>query len=80
MIAVIMVAEKFGTGRGTLFEILDLLFGDDYVVPCAYGELTGNVGGARFNARLADALLIVVNEAVAEDGEQQAQRRLAYER
>ena len=79
MIAVIMVAEKFGSGRGTLFEILDLLFGADYVVPCAYGELTGTSAGARFNARLADALLIVVNEAVAEDGEQQAQRRLAYD-
>ena len=79
MIAVIMVAEKFGSGRGTLFEILDLLFGADYVVPCAYGELTGTSAGARFNARLADALLIVVNEAVAEDGEQQAQRRLVYD-
>ena len=79
MIAVIMVAEKFGSGRGTLFEILDLLFGADYVVPCAYGELTGTSAGARFNARLADALLTVVNEAVAEDSEQQAQRRLAYD-
>jgi hypothetical protein len=47
MIAVIMVAEKFGSGRGTLFEILDLLFGADYVVPCAYGELTGASAGAR---------------------------------
>ena len=79
MIAVIMVAEKFGSGRGALFEILDLLFGADYVVPCAYGELTGTSAAARFNARLADALLTVVNEAVAEDSEQQAQRRLAYD-
>ena len=40
----------------------------------------GNVvGSARFNARLADALFAIVNEAVAEDGHQQAQRRLAYE-
>jgi hypothetical protein len=48
-------------------------------VPCAYGELTGTSAGARFNARLANALLTVVNEAVAEDSEQQAQRRLAYD-
>jgi hypothetical protein len=79
MIAVIMVAEKFGSGRGTLFEILEFLFGVDYVVPCAYGELTGTSASARFNARLADALLVVVNEAVAEDSEQQAQRRFAYD-
>jgi hypothetical protein len=74
MIAVIMVAEEFGSGRGTLFDILELLFGKDYVVPCTFGELTGRSAGARFNARLADALIAVVNEAVAEDGEQQAQR------
>jgi hypothetical protein len=79
MVAVIMVAEEFGSGRGTLFDILELLFGETYVVPCSFGELTGTAAGARFNARLADALIAVVNEAVAEDGEQQAQRRLNYE-
>ena len=42
-------------------------------------ELTGKSAVARFNARLADALFAVVNEAVDEDGHQQAQRRLAYE-
>jgi hypothetical protein len=79
MVAVIMVAEEFGSGRGTLFDILELLFGEAYVVPCSFGELTGAAAGSRFNARLADALIAVVNEAVAEDGEQQAQRRLNYE-
>jgi hypothetical protein len=79
MVAVIMVAEEFGSGRGTLFDILELVFGTDYVVPCSFGELTGAAAGARFNARLADALIAVVNEAVAEDGEQQAQRRLHYD-
>ena len=79
MVAVIMVAEEFGTGRGTLFDILELLFGKDYVVPCTFGELTGTSAAARFNARLADALFVVVNEAVAEDGHQQTQRRLHYD-
>ena len=79
MVAIIMVAEEFGTGRGTLFDILDLLFGEDYVVPCTFGELTGTSAAARFNARLADALFAVVNEAVAEDGHQQTQRRLHYD-
>jgi hypothetical protein len=79
MVGVIMVAEEFGSGRGTLFDILELLFGEDYVAPCTFGQLTGTSASARFNARLADALIAVVNEAVAEDGHQQAQRRLAYE-
>src|SRR5215472_9625868 len=79
MVAIIMVAEEHGSGRGTLFNILELLFGKDYVVPCTFGELTGAAAGARFNARMADALFLVVNEAVAEDGEQQAQRRIDYE-
>jgi Family of unknown function (DUF5906) len=79
MIGVIMVAEEFGTGRGTLFEILALVFGRDYVWPCSFGELTGASASARFNAHLANTLIAVVNEAVAEDGHQQAQRRLAYE-
>jgi hypothetical protein len=79
MVSVIMVAKDFGTGRGTLFDILELIFGKDYVVPCSFTELTGTSSAARFNARLADALIAVVNEAVAEDGHQQAQRRLTYE-
>ena len=41
MVAVIMVAEEFGSGRGTLFDILELVFGKDYVAPCSFGELTG---------------------------------------
>jgi hypothetical protein len=79
MIAVILVAEEFGTGRGTLFEILALMFGKDYVVPCSFGELTGAAAGARFNDRLANALIATVGEAADEDGHQQARRRLDYE-
>jgi hypothetical protein len=79
MVAVIMVAEEFGTGRGTLYTILDLMFGKTYVVPCSFDELTGKSAAARFNARMADALFAVINEAVSEDGHQQVQRRLAYD-
>jgi hypothetical protein len=79
MVAIIMVAEEFGTGRGTLFEILELVFGEDYVAPCDFGELTGKASGARFNDRLANALIATVNEAADEDGHQQARRRLDYE-
>jgi hypothetical protein len=38
MVAVIMVAEAFGTGRGTLFDILELVFGKDYVVRAHSGN------------------------------------------
>jgi Family of unknown function (DUF5906) len=79
MVAVIMVAEKFGSGRGTLFEILERVFGEDSVAPCEFGELTGTSAGARFNDRLANALIVTVNEAADEDGHQQARRRLTYE-
>jgi hypothetical protein len=79
MVAIIMVAEAFGSGRGTLFNILELLFGADYVVPCEFGELTGTSASARFNDRLANALIATVNEAADEDGHQQARRRLTYE-
>src|SRR5262249_52155731 len=79
MIAVIMVAEKFGSGRGTLFEILERVFGEDYVVPCEFGELTGKAPGARFNDRLANALIATVNEADDEDGHLQTRRRFTYE-
>ena len=79
MVAVIMVAEKFGSGRGTLFEILERVFGQDYVVPCEFGELTGKSQGARFNDRLATALIATVNEADDEDGHLQTRRRFAYE-
>jgi hypothetical protein len=79
MVGVIMVAEEFGSGRGTLFDILELLFGEDYIAPCTFGQLTGTSASARFNARLADALFAVINEAVAEDGHLQTKRRLDYE-
>jgi hypothetical protein len=74
-----MVAEAFGSGRGTLFEILELVFGEDYVVPCSFGEITGRAPGARFNMRYAHALIATIGEADDEDGHLQAHRRLTFE-
>jgi hypothetical protein len=79
MVAVIMVAEASGSGRGTLFEILRLLFGKTYVTPCTFGALTGKSAGARFNNRFANALIATINEADDEDGHLQTHRRLTYE-
>ena len=79
MIAIIMVGEEFGSGRGTLFEILELIFGEDYVVPCSFGEITGRAPGARFNTRYAHALIATIGEADDEDEHLQARRRLTFE-
>ncbi len=79
MVAIIMVAEQFGSGRGTLFNILEFLFGEDYVVPCTFGELTGKAAGAHFNDRLATALIATIGEADDDDGHLQTRRRLTYE-
>jgi hypothetical protein len=51
----------------------------DQFIAAYYAACSKALSTARFNARLADALVTVVNEAVAEDGEQQAQRRLHYD-
>jgi hypothetical protein len=75
MVAVIMVAEEFGSGRGTLFEILGLLFGQAYVWTSPFGVLTGSRDDARFNRGFAHSLITVVHEANEEGGERQAQRR-----
>lgn len=75
MVAVVMVAEAFGSGRGTLFEILGLLLGQRYVWTSPFGVLTGSRDDARFNFGIANSLLTIVHEANEEGGERQAQRR-----
>jgi hypothetical protein len=79
MVGTIMVAPQFGAGRGTLSEILVLLFGKQHVEVCSFDEITKSTGPGRFNKRIADALIVYVNEAVSEDGSQQSQKRLQYE-
>ena len=80
MVAVIMVAEEFGSGRGTLFDILELLFGEDYVVPCDVRRADGNVGRERASTtgwptRCSPSS----TKRIAEDGHQQTRRRLHYD-
>jgi hypothetical protein len=79
MVAIIMVAREYGTGRGTLGEILGKLFGETYVKPCDFAMFTGSSAAARFNAMFADALIVLVNEATEEDGHRWHARRSAYE-
>jgi hypothetical protein len=79
MVAIIMVAREYGTGRGTLGEILGKLFGETYVKPCDFAMFTGSSAAARFNTMFADALVVLVNEATEEDGHRWHVRRSAYE-
>jgi hypothetical protein len=79
MVAIIMVAREYGTGRGTLGEILGKLLGESYVKPCDFAMFTGSSAAARFNTMFADALVVLVNEATEEDGHRWHVRRSAYE-
>lgn len=66
MVAVIMVsgAAVQGSGRGTLAGVvLARLLGEHNYQTIDFAELTGRHGRSRFNASLADRLLIFVNEA-----------------
>ena len=78
MVAIIMVAEKFGTGRGTLYESSNSCSAK--TTSCRdFGELTGTSAPARFNDRLAIALFALVSEADDEEGHLQTRRRMPYD-
>jgi hypothetical protein len=79
MVAIIMVAVLQGTGRGTLFEILEMLFGREFVAIIDFSARTGSSSAARFNAAEAEMLFTLINEAAEADGFKLGHRRTAYE-
>ena len=79
MVATIMVAEDFGSGRGTLGEILALILGAQFFKECEFSMLTGSSAAARFNSMFAESLFVIVNEAAEEEGHKFSVRRTAYE-
>jgi hypothetical protein len=79
MVAVLMVALHQGTGRGTLFSIIRLLFGSHLCVTVDFGSRTGSRSGSEFNEREAHALFVFVNEAVEEEGHKYGRRNTAYD-
>lgn len=79
MVAVLMVALHQGTGRGTLFDIIGLLFGRHFTVTVDFGSRTGSRSGSEFNEREAHALFIFVNEAVEDDGQKYGRRSTGYD-
>lgn len=81
MHGMVMVAPKQGTGRGTLVQIFERVFGDAYVKSAQLSEITGHGSQAAYNDYLADSLIVNVEEALERRPEQTvwAARREAYE-
>lgn len=82
MHGMVMVTPTYGTGRGTLVQIMQRLFGIEYVNEVELDDLVGHGGQATYNAYLADSLLVTVGEALIqrEDASRWSSRHLAYER
>lgn len=80
---VLLVAEVQGTGRGTLFSMLQRTLGHRNVSPVTSVELLGTGGQAQYNEWLADSLLVTCDEVIAGDdsgGAMAWKRRESYER
>lgn len=78
--AVIMVAKKQGTGRGTLGELLRRVFGPQYVKQLPYTMFAGKSYQSQYNDWGAEALLAVVNESSeSADGSVYKAKHAAYE-
>lgn len=81
--AVFMVAPgTYGTGRGTFFRLLTLMFGGPrWVRTISFATLTGRTYQSQYNDFMSDSLIITVNEAKEVDtGTSRWQQRAnAYE-
>lgn len=73
-------AGRYGTGRGTLFDILAQLFGRNYVADQSFTVISGRSGQSQFSDWIANSVLVTVNEA--QEGENDTSARsmqAAYE-
>lgn len=62
--AIVMVAHAtFGTGRGTLAELVSRLFGEQYVRQLSYKDFTGKTYQSQYNDWQSEALVVCVNES-----------------
>ena len=82
-VATIMVAKRFGVGRGTLFGILGAVFGNQNVKNVSAGLLMGTDQQGQYTDWLAKTLYVFTDEVLPEgdDGAAMAWRRKkAYEK
>lgn len=80
---VIMVAERQGTGRGTLFDMLRGVYGHRHVNNVAAVQLIGGGSQAQYTDWIERALLVTCDEVLAGDdsgGAMAWKRREVYER
>src|SRR5262249_20927193 len=79
--SIVMVAQDtFGVGRGTLFKILEELFGREYIARPEFSDVASQEGQAAYNEWMATAILALVNETSSEEDHRYTIRQKAYER
>ncbi len=79
MYGVMMVAERFGTGRGTLSQILSRLFGPKYAIEVDWQKFMGRGSQGQFFDWLYESLMVMVPE-VFNSSKRWHDRVAAYER
>lgn len=79
--AIVMVAhDSFGTGRGSLFALLEKVFGERYTAHVDFNTLAGRTSQSQYNEWRVQNLLITVDEAQDTSGASRWQaRNNAYE-
>ena len=77
---VVMVARAFGTGRGTLAQLIIKLLGANYVQQLPFEAFSGKTYQSQYNEWQATALMVIVNESSESDGSQFQTKRNTYER
>jgi hypothetical protein len=65
--AVVMVAKDFGTGRGTMIDVMSILFGSKYVKRIQFNTLTGKGSQSQYNEWMTESLIVAVDEATETD-------------
>jgi len=79
--SIVMVAQDvFGVGRGTLFKILEGLFGREYIARPEFADVVGRDGQAAYNEWMATAILALVNETSSDEDHRYTIKQKAYER
>lgn len=77
---VVMVGRVQGTGRGTLFDLLEEFFGARFVLQLAYEMFAGKTYQSQYNEWRAGAVLVCVNESdEVTDGTAYQTKHNAYE-
>lgn len=71
----------YGTGRGTLFKIIEKLFGERYVSHQSFDVLSGSSSQSAYDDWLAESVIVTVDEArIDPNGARFGNRQATYER